>query len=287
MKRYHSFICDSSRWEGFELRPGDVIVTTPPKAGTTWMQHCCLHLIHGGPPRAPLTEIAPWLDQSLERIDDVTARLDAQTHRRVIKTHTPMDGLPWSDDVTYIGVGRDPRDVALSYADHDANFDRQRAAELRVQAGAGEAPPPIMGKTLRDWIDIDAPPEHFGSTLRFTAHHLSTLWALRDRPNVHLFHYAAMKADLPGQLRRLADALGIPGEIDHTALTLDAMRARARDTAPNARTGLFVSPERFFAEGRVGGWQDGMTSDDLAAYDARIAALCPEPELRAWLHTGS
>ena len=45
-------------------------------------------------------------------LDDVVADLDAQTHRRFIKTHTPLDGLPHDPRVTYIGVGRDPRDVA-------------------------------------------------------------------------------------------------------------------------------------------------------------------------------
>ena len=30
---------DSSRWERFPLRAGDVVVTPPSKGGTTWMQH--------------------------------------------------------------------------------------------------------------------------------------------------------------------------------------------------------------------------------------------------------
>lgn len=286
-RRYHAFICDSSRWDGFELRPGDVIVTTPPKAGTTWMQHCCLHLVHGGPAPAPLTEIAPWLDQSLEPVAAVRERLAAQEHRRVIKTHTPMDGLPWSDDVDYVGVARDPRDVVLSMLDHSGNFDRERAVELRIAAGAGDAPPRINVETVTDWIEEDTPPERFGSTLRFTAHHLSQLWANRDRPNVHLFHYADMKRDLRGELARLAAALGIEADVDALApmLTFEAMKAHAGDMAPNARSGVFRSPERFFAEGRTGAWRDGFTPDDHARYEHRIAELCPDPELRAWLHT--
>ena len=44
---------------------------------------------------------------------------------------------------------------------------------------------------------------------RRRVHHLSTFWAVRDRPNVVLFHYDELKADLEGQMRRLAAHLGI------------------------------------------------------------------------------
>ena len=53
--------------------------------------------------------ISPWLDMLTRDLESVRADLDAQTHRRFIKTHTPFDGLPHHPDVTYICVGRDPR----------------------------------------------------------------------------------------------------------------------------------------------------------------------------------
>jgi len=36
--------------------------------------------------------------------DDVFGLLDDQTHRRVIKTHTPLDGVPRVPSVTYIAM---------------------------------------------------------------------------------------------------------------------------------------------------------------------------------------
>ncbi len=39
-------------------------------------------------------------------------------------------------------------------------------------------------------------------------HHLATFWAHRDEGNVRLFHYDDMKADLPGQMQRVATARG-------------------------------------------------------------------------------
>ena len=36
--RYRGLFFDNSRWDGFELRAGDIVVTTPAKCGTTWTQ---------------------------------------------------------------------------------------------------------------------------------------------------------------------------------------------------------------------------------------------------------
>ena len=52
--RYHSLIADNARWDGFELRAGDVIISTPPKSGTTWTQMLCALLIFDGPSSARL-----------------------------------------------------------------------------------------------------------------------------------------------------------------------------------------------------------------------------------------
>ena len=86
---------DSARWDGFEFRPSDVVISTPPKCGTTWTQMLCALLIFDGPDfPAPLSELSPWLDQTIRRLDDVRAMYGSQRHRRFIKTHLPIDGLP-------------------------------------------------------------------------------------------------------------------------------------------------------------------------------------------------
>jgi aryl sulfotransferase len=43
--RYSNMVWDSARWEGFELRPDDIVISTPPKCGTTWTQMICALLI--------------------------------------------------------------------------------------------------------------------------------------------------------------------------------------------------------------------------------------------------
>ena len=137
--RYRSILADSARWDGFAFRPGDIVISTPPKCGTTWTQMLCALLIFDGPAfPAPLGDISPWLDMCTRPLAEVTAALAAQTHRRFIKTHTPLDGLPLHPDVTYLVVGRDPRDVAISFEHHAANLDFARFLELRAAAVGNE-----------------------------------------------------------------------------------------------------------------------------------------------------
>ena len=37
-RRYRGFMSDSARWDRFAFRPDDVVISTPSKCGTTWMQ---------------------------------------------------------------------------------------------------------------------------------------------------------------------------------------------------------------------------------------------------------
>jgi len=81
-------------------------------------------------------ELSPWLDARFEPIDEVIGRLDAQTHRRSIKTHTPADGIPWFSQASYIVVGRDGRDACMSFLNHLANMRPDVIGELIVSAAA-------------------------------------------------------------------------------------------------------------------------------------------------------
>src|SRR4051812_19553812 len=106
---------DNLRWDALELRGGDIIICAPPKCGTTWTQRLVSLLVFDGPHLpAPLPLVSPWFDLTVQPVENVVAALDGQEHRRFIKTHTPLDGLVLDDRVTYLGVGRDPRDAAVS-----------------------------------------------------------------------------------------------------------------------------------------------------------------------------
>src|SRR3954451_4333770 len=91
--RYVSEFHDSARWDGFEFRDGDIVIRPPAKCGTTWTQTICALLIFGtAEVDRPLSIISPWFEMLTRSRDDVVADLAEQTHRRFIKSHTPLDG---------------------------------------------------------------------------------------------------------------------------------------------------------------------------------------------------
>ena len=121
-------------------------------------------------------------------------------------------------------------------------------------------------------------------------HHLETGWQRRHEPNVTLFHYADLQADLAGELLRLARVLGIPcslgtregaragGKSGPDARARGRRRAErvARDLEGRAR----LLPERRYR--RVA---RALSAADLIAYEARVAQLV-SPDLAAWAHGG-
>ena len=111
---------DSGRWLGFRFRPGDIVISTRRKSGTTWMQMICALLIFQTPELPePLWQLSPWMENQVTPHDLVYAQLDEQRHRRFIKSHTPLDGIPLDPRVTYIVTARDPLDTFVSLRRHN------------------------------------------------------------------------------------------------------------------------------------------------------------------------
>lgn len=300
MERYRSIVYDSNRWGGVELRPGDLILSTPPKCGTTWMQMILALLVLGEPSLPqPLSALSPWLDMQDRARKDVLADLEAQTHRRFIKTHTPLDGLPQDPDVTYICVGRDPRDVALSMDNHMDNLDvasflaaRQAAAAIDGIELDPPIPPPARIDDPRDrfwaWVDDDRAPTAVGSSLLRTLRHLETFVHAPDALDVVLLRYEDLGRDLTASMRGLAARLGL--SVDEgawsdlvAAARFDAMRANAAMTAPGGHVRHWKDNERFFNRGTSGQWRELLDEADLDRYRARVRAIGPD-DVVDWVH---
>ncbi|MFL6149199.1 MAG: sulfotransferase domain-containing protein [Pseudonocardiaceae bacterium] len=299
--RYRSVVADSARWKGFPFRDGDIVISTPSKCGTTWTQMICALLVFQTPDfAAPLAEISPWLDMLTTDRDDLVAALEAQPHRRFIKTHTPLDGLPFDHRVTYVCVGRDPRDAGFSWSNHLANMDlnalfaaRRNAVGLadldELPPGGPQEIPPTEIERFWEWVDNPAPASESSANLAGLVHHIRTFWpATASSSNLVLLHYDDLQADLEGQMRQLGRRLCIDVPEPRwpqlvAAARFGEMRRRADQLVPNRGENLWRDNTEFFHRGTSGQWRARLSGDDLRRYHQRIAEL-GDPEVAGWLH---
>ena len=166
-------------------------------------------------------------------------RIEAQEHRRFVKSHLPLDALPYWDDVKYIAVGRDTRDVFMSVFNHYLGLHRLRCTSCSPQATRSadrcRAVRTTRATLWPEWITTpDFPWEPDGSPWWSHHYHVESFWKHRDLPNVLMVHYADMKADLEGEMRRIAAFLGIehdeamwPELVHGATLRLDEGRGEA------------------------------------------------------------
>lgn len=285
-KRYVSPDEDSARWLDVDHRAGDIVISSRSKHGTTWVQMMCALLIfRTAELPAPLSSLSPWLDWLVRPLPEVLADLERQEHRRFIKTHTPLDGLPLRRDVTYIVVARHPLDAAVSLYHQSANLDRQRLAEL---TGNVIASPRVaaLDEWLTDWIGRHASPCEELDSLQGVMAHLTDAWMRRMAENVLLLHYADLEEDLVGQMSRLAERLAIDipwAETERLAAsaTFSAMQG-APELAPNYG-GVLIDEHRFFRRGSSGAAAEVLPPESLADYHRRVGTLGP-PDLVEWLN---
>jgi hypothetical protein len=288
--RYVSADEDSARWTGFPFRDGDIVISTRSKTGTTWVQMICALLIFQVPSLpGPIGRYSPWLDRVIYPREEVYARLAGQEHRRFIKTHTPLDGIPLDPRATYIVTARHPLDMAVSLYHQIANIDHSWQRQRDGQPAPAEPEPPHtpLRDWLLDWISHDADPRQDMDSLPGVMWHLSDAWTRRDQPNMLLIRYEDLHADLDGQMRWLADRLGIsvpasawPALVQ--AATFKHMQANAEQVVGVSR--ILKDSTAFFRRGTPGAGREILTSPELARYHARAAQLAP-PDLLSWLHS--
>jgi len=283
---------DSRRWAGYRPRPGDIVVGTYPKCGTTWTQQIVSLLIFQSPEPRPVMAIAPWIDfRAGQPAETTLATLEAQTHRRSLKTHLPLDALPYHDGVRYIHVARDGLDAFMSWHNHTSGYKR---VHLLDAAGEGDEtigrpyPRPAADprEFFQDWMGLNPGNETDVSASSFFDTE-RTWWAARERPNMLMVHYADLKDDLDREMRRIADFLGIetpkslwPRLVE--AATFEAMRREGTSLMPTADAAFERGHEGFFFQGRNQRWRDILTDEDITLYRTQATRELPAA-LNTWL----
>jgi len=290
---YQNHHLDSTRWLDYAPRADDIIVATSFKSGTTWMLEIVWRLIFLGRDTPPAPEF--WIDARAASLAAQIRQLTAQTHRRLLKTHLPLDGLPFYPQVKYIVVGRDARDVFMSLWNHYSNYTQSSYAVNNDTPGrVGEPLPPCpldihalwQAWISRGWFPWESEGYPFWSNLQ----HTQSWWNYRSLENILFVHFNDLLTNLASEVRRIAHFLDIalPDEALPSlleAVSLPAMRREAEQKYPDFAQFFQGGVPTFFFKGTNGRWREVLSTEEVALYE-ETATRVLTPACRAWLEQG-
>jgi aryl sulfotransferase len=305
---YRNHHLDSTRWEFYEPREDDIIISTSIKAGTTWTQSIVRELIVHAMMQAGTVDpsyvpgldarSSIWLDKRWgEPVEEMHHRLVLQPHRRFLKTHLPLDGLPFYPQVKYLVVGRDPRDVFMSLWNHYSSYKDDFYAQLNEDPNLPGEPcprcPADIHQFWQDWINRGwFEWEQEGYPYWGNMHHTQTWWEYRHLENILLVHYDDMLEDPRREISRMAHFLDIEisdsslqNVVDHTSLPNMRKRGVERDRERQGHPIFRGGSLTFFHKGTNGRWQDVLTEVELAMYEETKAKVLT-PDSAHWLEHG-
>ena len=195
----------------FVPRPTDVLITTAPKAGTTWMQQIVYQLRCGGDDEfGSIFDVVPWLEHPPfrgESLDGRLADLEKLPTPRLFKTHCLFEQTPGTDIAKIILTFRDPRDCCVSMFHHL----QDTTDEIRQLHGYPDPPKTLEG-CFEMWLNS-------GMWYR----NVASWWPERNRDNVLLLRFKDLKADLPGALAKIVSFL--EWDLSDEALKATELRA--------------------------------------------------------------
>lgn len=288
VREIHSNHFDSTIWNDFKFREDDIIISTYAKSGTTWMQQIVSQLIFNGQEGLEVAEMSPWIDLRVPPKQVKIPAVEAQEHRRFIKTHLPVDALVFSPKAKYLYIGRDGRDVLWSLYNHHITANNIWYEALNDTPGLVG---PKIGKPLdsivdyyHEWLDKDGYP--WWSMWE----NVNSWWEIKDLPNVMFVHFAKLKEDMPGMIRKIASFLDI--SIDESKwndilkhCSFDYMKDNATKSVPLGGAFWDGGAKTFIHKGTNGRWREVLTTEESEKYE-KIATEKLPSECAHWLSTG-
>lgn len=291
------YLSDSTVWKGFLAQggftEGDIVVADPFKAGTTWTQRIIQQIMHNGEDSEQgLSDTSPWLDSSWGDHAEMLTVLKNQREagiRRVMKSHLPADALPIAPQAGYVFVGRNGKDLGISFHNYLKNFSESTMSTInRIHAQwCSDHVPLVIPEDMPTFFDRWLETDGYGCCDLFDV--TQSWWRVRDEPNVLLVHYQQLKKDLPDQIARLAKFLSI----DPASLRMDAiidhcsfeyMSGRADKMAPFGG-GHMTDAKAFFHKGPKRDYRTELTPEQIERFD-RMALDKLGADCAHWLETG-
>ncbi|MBN3315725.1 ST1S3 sulfotransferase, partial [Atractosteus spatula] len=280
----HIFTNNFDNVEKFQARPDDILIATYPKAGTTWISHI-LELIYFGKspevlPSLPIYERVPFLELSAPGFATVwLARLTVgalcvpgvelaekmSSCPRLIKTHLPPQLVPpsfWEQNCRVMCV-------CVRCVQGVLSVFSLSTGDVCVQCVQGMFSVFSLSTVVfGSWYD-----------------HVTGWWERRQtHPQLLYLFYEDMKEDLPRELDRLCDFLGVAlGEAERDrvlrAAGFEAMKSnRLTNYSTCDMMKHDISP--FMRKGMVGDWKNHFTVAQSEAFDEDYRRKMKDSTLR-------
>ncbi|MFT5111467.1 MAG: hypothetical protein ACI8P9_000787 [Parasphingorhabdus sp.] len=235
----------------------DVIVSTYPKSGTTWMKQIAYQIgFRGQGEYNHIDEVVPWPDmlvpmETAPDIADLTPIKGSPTGLHVIKSHLEAVYVPYTEEAKYICVIRDPKDTLVSVAHFENGFNQL-----------------LFGATVptEEWVKTFQTNEFVYQPWAVIT---DSWWRLRDRDNVLVYLYEDMRKDGDDCAKNVADFLGIELTSEEMKLVLDKssfayMKENDHKFAPPAWDSGYVPMIR---SGKSGNSKELLTTDQQQQID--------------------
>eukprot|EP00429_Kryptoperidinium_foliaceum_P088352 CAMPEP_0176197988 /NCGR_PEP_ID=MMETSP0121_2-20121125/7824_1 /TAXON_ID=160619 /ORGANISM="Kryptoperidinium foliaceum, Strain CCMP 1326" /LENGTH=309 /DNA_ID=CAMNT_0017536831 /DNA_START=50 /DNA_END=979 /DNA_ORIENTATION=- len=301
---YKSHHFDSAKWDVVKKRDDDIVVVTAYKSGTTWMQAVIAEILFQGKEKpASVGDVSPWVDLRVPPAEVIGQALEAQEHRRFLKTHLPADAFApyFNPKAKYIYVGRDGRDAFMSLMNHYEKANEAWYGAMNDAPGRDGPPipkfselggvPAIFDRWLAEgWPTLDGETDGWPFWSLFK--NARTWWELaEEHKNILFVHFNDLKKDLEGEMLRIAEFLGV--EVDRELLpsmvkacTFEEMHKNAEKVAPLNGVLWEGGGKSFVFKGTNQRWVGVLSDSQVEAYLEKARKELPA-ECAKWLENGS
>ena len=262
----------------YPLLPDDVILSSYPRSGTTWMQHILRLLRNGGKEDGVnLDDAVPWLE-ALKAAHGKVLKFnpnaaDILPSPRTLKVHLPYQltpgGLPHTTNIKYIYIARNPKDESVSLW----HFAKSQISKVQKDA--------ILPweAFFANFLEAKAITGMYGGWLS----HVLGWWVHRDEPNILFLKYEDLKKDPHKAVKAIGEFIGVEPlteELVKTVVENSSFQSMSTNATINNRKkeGAEISIT-FLRKGIIGDWKHHYTAEQNHKFEQKVGEVLKENNL--------
>ncbi|CAM4544214.1 unnamed protein product [Lepidochelys olivacea] len=258
---FWSIVEEWAQVESFQARPDDLLISTYPKSGTTWISEIVDMIYKNGDAEKCKQDAiyvrVPFMELIIPGISNGVAKLAEMPSPRLVKTHLPVQLLPdsfWENNCKIIYVARNAKDVAVSY------YHFYQMAKIHPEPGTWDEflEKFVTGEVVfGPWYD-----------------HVKGWWEKRKDKRILYLFYEDMKEDPKREIQKVLQFLGkdLKEDVVNKILHHTSFQEMQKNPTANykmmskAQMDHSVSP--FMRKGIAGDWKNHFTMAQNEAFDS-------------------